>query len=57
MKTGRPKTSAGWATVSVNLPLPVVEMYRKLSDEKRATVQAVIKRAVERAVDEREEGR
>lgn len=47
---GRPRTSAGWATVSVNLPLPTVEAYRALPEPERSKVQGQMRVAVELAV-------
>lgn len=51
--SGRLRTSAGWATVSLRLPLPTVESYRGLSAQVRAAVRAEMKAAVERAVQHR----
>jgi hypothetical protein len=53
---GRPRTSAGWASVTVRLPLPTVEAYRALPAAERSRVALRLREVVEQAVDEHEKG-
>ncbi len=48
--SGRRKTSAGWATVSLRLPLPTVESYRGLDARLRSLVRDEMRKAIERAI-------
>lgn len=44
---GRPKTSAGWATLSIALPLPIVQAYRALPEERKAELRAKVREVLE----------
>lgn len=48
---GRPKSSPGWASITIRLPLPIVEAYRALPEEERAAVMARLRRVVEGAIE------
>lgn len=46
----KPHQSTPWATISVRLPLPMVEAYRALPPEERTRIAAELRAVVERRV-------
>jgi hypothetical protein len=44
---GRPKTSVGWATISIALPRPIVQAYRALPEAEKAELRAKVKALLE----------
>ena len=47
---GRPKTSPGWATISVRVPVPTRDAWMALPPETRRKLLAAFVAAVERAI-------